>query len=93
MGLQGPVLSGHKTLVAEKLAEEVAERRVKGEAKKEKHLVFRFSLYLLIYFVILACICMLHIYSYIHISKCHYIYAVTWEFVVLGGREGACKTC
>ncbi|KAH8489698.1 hypothetical protein Peur_058853 [Populus x canadensis] len=35
----GPVLSGHKTLVAEKLAEEVAERRVKGEAKKEKHLV------------------------------------------------------
>lgn len=39
MGLQGPVLSGHKTLVAEKLAEEVAERRVKGEAKNEKHLV------------------------------------------------------
>ncbi|XP_011009088.1 PREDICTED: RRP15-like protein [Populus euphratica] len=35
----GPVLSGHKTLVAEKLAEEVAERRVKGEAKKEKHLM------------------------------------------------------
>lgn len=35
----GPVLSGHKTLVAEKLAEEVAERRVKGDAKKEKHLV------------------------------------------------------
>ncbi|KAJ6674523.1 RRP15-LIKE PROTEIN [Salix viminalis] len=35
----GPVLSGHKTLVAEKLAEEVAERRVKGEAKNEKHLV------------------------------------------------------
>ncbi|KAK9290361.1 hypothetical protein L1049_008530 [Liquidambar formosana] len=35
----GPVLSGHKKLIAEKLAEEEAERKVKGEAKKEKHLV------------------------------------------------------
>ncbi|XP_027076441.1 uncharacterized protein [Coffea arabica] len=35
----GPVLSAHKKLVAEKLAEEEAERKVKGEAKKEKHLV------------------------------------------------------
>ncbi|XVF31938.1 hypothetical protein REPUB_Repub17cG0038000 [Reevesia pubescens] len=35
----GPVLSGHKQLVAKKLAEEEAERKVKGEAKKEKHLV------------------------------------------------------
>ncbi|KAF3445300.1 hypothetical protein FNV43_RR14995 [Rhamnella rubrinervis] len=35
----GPVLSGHKKLVAEKLAEEEAERKVKSEAKKEKHLV------------------------------------------------------
>lgn len=35
----GPVLSGHKQLVAKKLAEEKAERKVKGEAKKEKHLV------------------------------------------------------
>ncbi|TYI55787.1 hypothetical protein E1A91_D11G164900v1 [Gossypium mustelinum] len=34
----GPVLSGHKQLVAKKLAEEEAERKVKGEAKKEKHL-------------------------------------------------------
>ncbi|PON81540.1 hypothetical protein TorRG33x02_226630 [Trema orientale] len=34
-----PVLSAHKKLVAEKLAEEEAERKVKGEAKKEKHLV------------------------------------------------------
>nr|GLL34909.1 RRP15-like protein [Ipomoea trifida] len=35
----GPVLSAHKKLVAEKLAEEETERKVKGEAKKEKHLV------------------------------------------------------
>ncbi|CAK7349158.1 unnamed protein product [Dovyalis caffra] len=35
----GPVLSGHKKLVAEKLAEEETERKVKGESKKEKHLV------------------------------------------------------
>lgn len=37
------MLSGHKKLVVEKLAEEEAERRVKGEAKKEKHLVFIFN--------------------------------------------------
>lgn len=35
----GPVLSAHKKLVAEKLAEEDVERKVKGEAKKEKHLI------------------------------------------------------
>ncbi|XP_009768365.1 uncharacterized protein [Nicotiana sylvestris] len=35
----GPVLSAHKKLVAEKLAEEEVERKVKGEAKKEKHLI------------------------------------------------------
>ncbi|KAF2288993.1 hypothetical protein GH714_023542 [Hevea brasiliensis] len=35
----GPVLSGHEKLVAEKLAEEDAERKVKREAKKEKQLV------------------------------------------------------
>ncbi|EEF37808.1 RRP15-like protein [Ricinus communis] len=35
----GPVLSGHKKLVAEKLAEEDSERKVKGEAKKEKKLM------------------------------------------------------
>ncbi|KAA8526642.1 hypothetical protein F0562_008155 [Nyssa sinensis] len=35
----GPVLSAHKKLVVEKLAEEEAERKVKGEVKKEKHLV------------------------------------------------------
>lgn len=40
MNLQGPVLSGHEKLVAEKLAEEDAERKVKREAKKEKQLVF-----------------------------------------------------
>lgn len=34
----GPILSAHKKLVAEKLAEEEAEHKVKGEAKKEKHL-------------------------------------------------------
>ncbi|KAG9451270.1 hypothetical protein H6P81_011235 [Aristolochia fimbriata] len=35
----GPVLSAHKKLIAEKLAEEETERKVKGEAKKEKLLV------------------------------------------------------
>ncbi|KAJ8748187.1 hypothetical protein K2173_000595 [Erythroxylum novogranatense] len=35
----GPVLSGHKKLLAEKLAEEAAERKVHGEAKKEKQLL------------------------------------------------------
>ncbi|KAK3405135.1 hypothetical protein EUGRSUZ_K01388 [Eucalyptus grandis] len=35
----GPVMSAHKNLVAEKLAEEETERKAKGEAKKEKHLV------------------------------------------------------
>lgn len=34
----GPVLSGHKKLVVAKLAEEDVERKVKGEAKKEKRL-------------------------------------------------------
>ncbi|KAF9623151.1 hypothetical protein IFM89_037732, partial [Coptis chinensis] len=37
--LLGPVLSGHKKLIAEKLAKDEAECKVKGEAKKEKHLV------------------------------------------------------
>lgn len=37
--LQGPVLSAHKKLVVAKLAEEVTERKVKGDAKKEKSLV------------------------------------------------------
>ncbi|KNA17295.1 hypothetical protein SOVF_081400 [Spinacia oleracea] len=35
----GPVLSAHKKLVVAKLAEEITERKVKGEAKKEKHLI------------------------------------------------------
>lgn len=39
LALQGPVLSAHKKLFGEKLAEEEAERKVKGEAKKERHLV------------------------------------------------------
>ncbi|KAM0946839.1 putative ribosomal RNA-processing protein [Dioscorea sansibarensis] len=34
----GPILSANKKLVAEKLAEEVEEQKVKGEAKKEKRL-------------------------------------------------------
>ncbi|WOL00159.1 hypothetical protein Cni_G08872 [Canna indica] len=33
----GPILSAHKKLVAQKLAEEDAENKVKGETKKEKH--------------------------------------------------------
>lgn len=32
----GPILSAHKKLVIEKLGEEEAERKIKGEAKKEK---------------------------------------------------------
>ncbi|TYK03372.1 RRP15-like protein [Cucumis melo var. makuwa] len=35
----GPILSANKKLVAEKLAEEEAERKVKGEARKAKQLV------------------------------------------------------
>lgn len=35
----GPVLSGHTKLIAEKLAEEEVERKVKGEVKKEKFMV------------------------------------------------------
>ncbi|CAJ1960878.1 unnamed protein product [Sphenostylis stenocarpa] len=35
----GPILSGHKKLVIDKLAEEEAERKVKGEAKKEKQMI------------------------------------------------------
>ncbi|KAH7664490.1 Ribosomal RNA-processing protein 15 [Dioscorea alata] len=34
----GPILSANKKLVAEKLAEEVEDQKVKGEAKKEKRL-------------------------------------------------------
>ncbi|KAL5987743.1 hypothetical protein ACLOJK_035495 [Asimina triloba] len=34
----GPVLSGQKKLIAEKLAQEEAEKKVKAEAKKEKRL-------------------------------------------------------
>jgi hypothetical protein len=37
------VLSADRKLIAEKLAEEEAERKVKGEAKKEKHLVIHFQ--------------------------------------------------
>ncbi|RDY13267.1 RRP15-like protein, partial [Mucuna pruriens] len=35
----GPVLSGHRKLVIDKLAEEEAEREIKGEAKKEKQML------------------------------------------------------
>ncbi|KAM7263127.1 hypothetical protein ACFE04_000810 [Oxalis oulophora] len=35
----GPVLSAHKKLIAEKLAEEESERKVKGDAKKEKQMI------------------------------------------------------
>lgn len=41
--MQGPILSANKKLVAEKLAEEEAERKVKGEARKAKQLVFPFN--------------------------------------------------
>lgn len=35
----GPILSGQKNLVIEKLAEEEEERKIKGEAKKEKQML------------------------------------------------------
>ncbi|CAN6911387.1 unnamed protein product [Brassica oleracea] len=35
----GPVLSAHKNLIAQKLAEEEAEKKAKGQARKAKHLV------------------------------------------------------
>ncbi|XP_071721175.1 uncharacterized protein [Rutidosis leptorrhynchoides] len=35
----GPVLSAHKNLVVKKLAEEAAEKKVKGDARKEKTLL------------------------------------------------------
>ncbi|KAI3740898.1 hypothetical protein L2E82_31373 [Cichorium intybus] len=35
----GPVLSAHKKLVVKKLAEDAAEKKVKGDAKKEKNLL------------------------------------------------------
>ncbi|CAH8352181.1 unnamed protein product [Eruca vesicaria subsp. sativa] len=35
----GPVLSAHKHLVAQKLADEEAEKKAKGQARKAKHLV------------------------------------------------------
>ncbi|KAI0488368.1 hypothetical protein KFK09_028198 [Dendrobium nobile] len=35
----GPVLSAHKKLLAEKLADEEAEQKAKGEVKKEKHMI------------------------------------------------------
>ncbi|CAN8265729.1 unnamed protein product [Cochlearia groenlandica] len=35
----GPILSAHKHLIAQKLAEEEAEKKVKGQARKAKHLV------------------------------------------------------
>lgn len=35
------MLSAHKKLIAEKLAEEEAERKIKGDAKKEKILVIQ----------------------------------------------------
>ena len=42
--LQGPVMSAHKKLLGEKLAEEEAERKVKRESKKEKRMV-KFVIY------------------------------------------------
>jgi hypothetical protein len=37
-------MSAHKKLIGEKLAEEEAERKYKGEAKKEKQLVKSISI-------------------------------------------------
>ncbi|KAJ4903918.1 Uncharacterized protein Rs2_17869 [Raphanus sativus] len=35
----GPVLSAHKHLIAQELADEEAEKKAKGQARKAKHLV------------------------------------------------------
>lgn len=37
---QGPVLSAQKNLIAQKLAEEEAEKKAKGQARKAKYLVW-----------------------------------------------------
>ncbi|KAK4746592.1 hypothetical protein SAY87_025629 [Trapa incisa] len=50
----GPILSGQKKLVAQKLAEEESEKKLRGEAKKEKLLVFE-RLYPLERIVIVCC--------------------------------------
>ncbi|XP_042007941.1 ribosomal RNA-processing protein 15-like isoform X1 [Salvia splendens] len=48
----GPVLSANKKLIAEKLAEEDLEKKVKGEAKKERHIVIDFSIFVIFVFLI-----------------------------------------
>lgn len=98
--MQGPVLSGHKKLVAEKLAEEEADQKVKGDVKKEKHLVFIFlfhynslTSWVQKYLTILLVICD-NIYNIIYTS-----FAITFILFhcvllnLIAGREGPCEAC
>lgn len=97
--LQGPVLSGNKKLVAEKLAEEEAERKVKSEAKKEKHLVIQNKNIFFVgsRFCLKLEICMyfgykcLYVYVYCSFSL-NWILILIMLFNVVGGRKGACET-
>ena len=59
------MLSAHKKLIAEKLAEEEAERKVKGEAKKEKQLVSQYQNQLLGYKHVFFLKCCLHLSDFI----------------------------
>ena len=54
------MLSANKKLIAEKLAEEDLEKKVKGEAKKERHIVMDFSIFVIFVFLIYifhVCVC------------------------------------
>ena len=63
MSFQGPVLSAHKKLWGEKLAEEEAEKKVKGEAKKEKHLVFHLTSFR--FFTYMCCVHQLYVIHFV----------------------------
>lgn len=79
------MLSAQKKLVVEKLAEEEAERKNKGEAKKEKHLVlsnFPFSdIFCFCTFSVGAFQCKFE-------NKCH----AKVYFIMIGGRKGTRET-
>ena len=79
------MLSAHKKLIAEKLAEEEAERKVKGEAKKEKQLVSQYQNQLLGY---------KHVF-FLSVVSTYLISLVAYEFlnVNIVGRKGTCETC
>ena len=53
--LQGPIISGNKKLIAEKLAEAEAERKVKGEAKDKQLVIHTFYSLLMITYKCVHC--------------------------------------